>query len=209
MKLSKRLPAWAKSLARQCTPWCYRLQALRRRMRATRTTIEPIRVGLSVSATLIRSWRIFDSTIQRLLCPDSLKERLGILPPSQHRVLGERDGWPNTDGLSQDGVTAGPSLIFGQGSCLSSPAHPLQSPHRNCPQIRSAASDRRRALAKASRPNPPMCPLRYPFLRHLPGTPSKAVNDAACMSVRKREAPIPGTQIQARKRPEETTATIN
>jgi hypothetical protein len=51
--------------------------------------------------------------------------------------------------------------------------------------------------------------LRYPFLRHLPGTPSTAVNDAACMSVRKREAPIPGTQIQARKRPEETTATIN
>ena len=110
------------------------------------------------------------------------------------------------NGLSRDGVAAGSEPHIRTESFLSSPHTRYEVPTRNGPQFRSAACDRRRAVAKASRPNPPMCPYAIRFSDTC-GTPSRLLNDAACMSRAEAWAPIRALNT-SRKRPEETTATI-
>jgi len=71
----------------------------------------------------------------------------------------------------------------------------LDNPHKLATDIatclwRSTRPATQRRQRKAAEPTPPMWPLCYPFLRQMPGTSFAAVNGAACMSVRKREASV-------------------
>lgn len=61
--------------------------------------------------------------------------------------------------------------------------------------------------ASAKQPNPPICPLWYPFLRHPTSTSFARINYAACISLRMREAP--GSASEKPRRASPTTATIN